>query len=211
VAEKNLKKSLRANLRRARNAIPAALRQRNDRTICARLAADSEVSAFPQVFFYAALNAEPDLSALAARWFTTKRLALPVVEGKKLVFCRWQRGDVLVQGEFNVPAPTARQAVTGDRDTLVLLPCLALDRYGNRLGYGGGYYDRFLASHPMSCSVGVCYHRFWSETELPTDPHDRRVNYIVTERGLYAAESHQPIKSRQPIKNRQRNSGEGRN
>lgn len=191
MAENFLKKSLRANLRRARTALPAAVRQRNDHAICARLAADSALSAFPQVFFYASINAEPDLTALAARWFATKRLALPVVEGKKLVFCRWQRGDVLEQGEFNVPAPTARQAVSGDRDTLVLLPCLALDRYGNRLGYGGGYYDRFLASHPTSCSVGVCYHRFWRETALPTEPHDRRVNYIVTERGLHAAEGRQ--------------------
>lgn len=189
MAENFLKKNLRANLRRARNALPAEVRRGNDRAICAVLAADSGLSAVSQVFFYAAINAEPDLTALAEQWFATKRLALPVIEGKKLVFCRWQRDDVLVQGEFNVPIPTSRQAVTADRDTLVLLPCLALDRYGNRLGYGGGYYDRFLASHPTSCRVGVCYHRFWRETALPTDPHDRRVNYIVTEQGLHAAEA----------------------
>lgn len=188
MAENFLKQNLRANLRLERNALPPAVRQRNDHAICAALAGDSRLSAFSQVFFYAAINAEPDLTALAEQWFDSKRLALPVVEGKNLNFCRWQRGDELVQGEFNVPVPITRQVLLSDQDTLVLLPCVALDHYGNRLGYGGGYYDRFLSTHPIGCTVGVCYHRFFLETELPTRPHDCGVSYIVTEKGLHVAE-----------------------
>ncbi len=187
MAANSLKQHLRASLRRQRCALPSALRRDYDHAICAVMAGDGKLSAFPQVFFYAAINAEPDLTALAEQWFEAKCLALPVVEGKSLVFCRWQRGDVLARGKFNVPRPSTQQVVTSDRDTLVLLPGLALDRYGNRLGYGGGYYDRFLATSVAGCTVGVCYHRFFGETELPTHPHDRRVNYIVTEKGLHPA------------------------
>ncbi len=188
MAENFLKKNLRAKLRRERNALTPVVRQRNDHTICTVLANDSKLSAFSQIFLYAAINAEPDLTALAEQWCETKKLALPVVDGNRLIFCRWQPGDKLVRGEFNVPTPTTRHVLTTDQDTLVLLPCVALDRDGNRLGYGGGYYDRFLGAYPTGCTVGVCYHRFFLETELPTRPYDRGVNYIVTEKGLHAAE-----------------------
>ena len=189
MAENFLKKNLRVKLRREHHALPPAVRRRNDHIICTVLANDSQLSAFSQIFLYAAINAEPDLTALAEQWCETKQLALPVVDGNRLIFCRWQPRDELVRGEFNVPTPTTRQVLTADQDTLVLLPCVALDRYGNRLGYGGGYYDRCLGAHPTGCTVGVCYHRFFLETELPTRPHDCGVNYIVTEQGLHAAAS----------------------
>ena len=184
-----LKKNLRAKLRQERNALPLAVQQRHNRAICAALAADSQLAAFQQVFFYAAINTEPDLTALAQQWSAVKTLALPVITGNRLVFCRWQTDEVLVRGEFNIPIPATQHILTTDADTLVLLPCLALDRYGNRLGYGGGYYDRFLAMHPTLCTVGVCYQRFLLESKLPTRPHDRRVSYIVTEEGLRSAQS----------------------
>ena len=179
-----LKKNLRAKLRQERNTLPLAVRQRHDYAICATLTEDSRIAAFPQVFFYTAINSEPDLTALAEQWSATKKIALPIVTANGLVFCRWQAGDALVQGEFNIPIPATQHTVTTTADTLVLLPCVALDRYGNRLGYGGGYYDRFLATHPTLCTVGVCYQRFFLEHKLPTRPHDRRVRYIVTEEGL---------------------------
>ena len=108
MAQNFLKKNLRANLRLERNALPPAVRQRNDQSICAVLASDARLSDFSQVFFYAAINAEPDLTALAEQWFDKKQLALPVVEGNRLIFCQWQRGDILVPGEFNVPVPNSK-------------------------------------------------------------------------------------------------------
>ncbi len=181
------KKNLRTELRRARDALSPALRQQYSQAICAALAGDCQCAAFPQVFFYAAINSEPDLTALAARWSATKKLALPVVTGSRLVFCRWHIDDELVRGECGIPIPPTRYVLTPTADTLVLLPCVALDHYGNRLGYGGGHYDRFLAAHPAVCTVGVCYRRFLSASRLPTCSHDHRLRYLVTETGLRRA------------------------
>lgn len=68
---------------------------------------------------------------------------------------------------------------------VVLVPCLGYTRSGFRLGYGGGYYDRWLAAHPQVTSVGVA----WSvneltEVELAPQPHDHPLSLVVTERGV---------------------------
>ena len=184
-AIKTKKANLRAILREQRQAIPLAERQAHAQAICSALAQHEVLSTLPTVFFYASINAEPDLTALAEHWQAEKVLALPVVSADKMVFCRWQPQDKLVQGKFNIPEPATRQVLAADRQTLVLLPCLALDHRGQRLGYGGGYYDRFLATHPQVHKVGVCYHRF-VQAQLPAEAHDSCVDYLVTERGVQA-------------------------
>lgn len=180
------KGALRTALRKQRADMPRARSQHNDRAICTVIARHGVFSTFRQVFFYAAINAEPDLTALAQQWCSTKLLALPVVTADKLTFYRWQPGDALQKGKFNIPEPVAREVLIPDRHTLVLLPCLALDRSGNRLGYGAGYYDRLLAMYPSVCAVGICYQLFLHE-QLPVASHDRRVDYIVTEEGVQSS------------------------
>ena len=180
------KQALRIQLRAQRAALPQQQRRANDAVICTALAQHKALTTFRTVGFYAASNAEPDLRALATQWQTTKRLALPVVDADTLVFCRWQPEDALVTGKFNIAVPATRQVIIPDAQMLLLLPCLALDRYGNRLGYGGGYYDRFLAANPTVTTVGVCY-QCCLQTQLPRHAHDRSVDYIVTETGLRMA------------------------
>ncbi|SDF89356.1 5-formyltetrahydrofolate cyclo-ligase [Desulfovibrio legallii] len=66
---------------------------------------------------------------------------------------------------------------------LIVLPGLAFDRRGGRLGYGGGYYDRFLRRRPACPLLGLCF-SFQVADALPLDPWDQRANYLCTERGL---------------------------
>ncbi|HEY8552514.1 MAG TPA: 5-formyltetrahydrofolate cyclo-ligase [Thermaerobacter sp.] len=68
-------------------------------------------------------------------------------------------------------------------DTVIVVPGLAFDRHGWRLGRGGGYYDRFLAQWPAAWRVAVAPARMVVE-RLPRDPHDRRMDLIVTEGGV---------------------------
>jgi len=114
-------------------------------------------------------------------------IGLPVVKGKgqPLVFRRWSPGAPLVQGSFKVMTP-AEGAPEIEPDVL-LVPLLAFDAAGFRLGYGGGFYDRTLemrrrqahSGHPV-IAIGVAFAA--QETEsLPRGPFDERLDWIVTE------------------------------
>jgi 5-formyltetrahydrofolate cyclo-ligase len=125
----------------------------------------------------------PLLRALAARGAT---LALPVVPGKAvpLLFRRWAPEAPLEAGPFGTSHPLA-SAGTVIPD-LLLVPLLAFDESGNRLGYGGGYYDRSLTAlrrtRPI-VAVGICYEAQLFPP-LPRDSHDQTLDWIVTERGI---------------------------
>jgi 5-formyltetrahydrofolate cyclo-ligase len=112
-------------------------------------------------------------------------LALPVVPGRaaRLQFRFWQPGDPLQSGAFGTshPPPSAEPA---DPD-LLLVPMLAWDDNGHRLGYGGGYYDRTLAElrrrHPV-LAVGIAFAEQF-HPHLPYEEHDQRLDWLVTEQG----------------------------
>lgn len=174
-----VKKNLRVLIREQRDSIIVAERRVKDAEICAVLTKFSP--AYTQICSYHAINSEPDLSAFARQWQDEKKFALPCISGRRIVFRPWRLGDKLVDGKFKLKEPAVQAAIIPDRHTLVLVPCLALDKNGNRLGYGGGYYDRFLSEHAAT-SIGICYQRFLF-AQLPVAVHDHKVNYIVTEKG----------------------------
>jgi 5-formyltetrahydrofolate cyclo-ligase len=108
---------------------------------------------------------------------------LPVVIAKNepLLFRLWRPGMPLEVGRFGtLHPPNDSPLLTPD---LVLVPLLAFDRHGDRLGYGGGYYDRTLAAlriERSSRAVGLAY-AAQELPELPHQPHDQRLDWIVTE------------------------------
>ena len=92
--------------------------------------------------------------------------------------------DELEIGKYGIREPRAdARIVTDFREALVFVPALAFDREGYRLGYGGGYYDRFLAAHPIA-SVGVTYEELLVDS-LPRDKYDCATDSIVTEKCVY--------------------------
>jgi 5-formyltetrahydrofolate cyclo-ligase len=115
-------------------------------------------------------------------------LALPTVtsRGTPLTFRAWRPGDVMTPGAHDIPAPLA-DAPPAIPD-LLIVPLLAFDRRGWRLGYGAGYYDRtleaFAAAGRAVTAVGVAY----AAQELPQVPHDdgdRRLDAVVTDKATY--------------------------
>ena len=92
--------------------------------------------------------------------------------------------DNLAVGKYGIREPRSdARLVTDFSDALVFVPALAFDRAGYRVGYGGGYYDRFLAAHPVA-SIGVTYEEFLVDS-LPRDEYDMAVDTIVTEKCVY--------------------------
>ncbi len=113
--------------------------------------------------------------------------ALPVVRSRTepLSFRRWRPGDVLEQSGFGLSNPPAGAPEAMPR--IVLTPLLAVDTHGNRLGYGGGYYDRTLrrlrAIQPV-VAVGVAFEA-QLVAEVPHDARDEPLDWLVTEKGPY--------------------------
>ena len=119
-------------------------------------------------------------------------LALPRVAGERLAFHRVADLGLLQPGYRGVAEPVDDTPLLGRAmmaNALVLVPGLAFDASGRRLGRGGGYYDRWLAalrSDAERCRfVGVCFHRQLVE-QVPEHTHDQRVDQVLTERGWLA-------------------------
>ena len=106
---------------------------------------------------------------------------LPVTppRGQPLSFCRWQPGDILRAGPFGTAHPVG-EAGTPD---VLLVPLLAWDGQGRRLGYGGGYYDRTLVLLLGRRTIG-CAYAVQRVAEVPSDPHDVALDAVATEEGV---------------------------
>ncbi len=127
------------------------------------------------------LDCRPALEALRAVGAT---VALPVVagQGQVLIFRNWLPGDTLEPGPFGTFHPTTRAALAAP--SILLLPLIAFDGTGQRLGYGAGYYDRTISALRQSgqiLAVGIAYDEQEVET-VPTDPHDQRMDAVITDR-----------------------------
>jgi 5-formyltetrahydrofolate cyclo-ligase len=117
-----------------------------------------------------------------------KRVAVPVciTDGKVLLPCEIQSMDELVPGTWGIlePSEHARREISAEEIDLAIVPGLAFDRQLNRLGYGAGYYDRFLPKmRKDAAKVGICY-EFQIVEQLPSDPFDVPMDSIVTDISL---------------------------
>ena len=124
------------------------------------------------------IDIRPVLNALHGRGH---QIVLPETppRGRPLIFHRWTPGDALLPGRFGTQHPAGDPA---DPDWL-LVPLLAFDSAGNRLGYGAGYYDRTLAGLPGRIAVG-CAFAAQHVGAVPVDATDARLDAIATERGI---------------------------
>lgn len=107
---------------------------------------------------------------------------LPLVEkgSRVLKFSQWQEGDALTEGTYGILEPSQKEFITPD---ILLIPLLAFDRHGYRLGYGGGYYDATLAklrAEKDILAVGVGYSTQAVLFNLPREEHDQALDWIIT-------------------------------
>lgn len=107
-----------------------------------------------------------------------KQVAVPKVYGEQMRFILLRDLSQVEKGYAGIPEPIANEPVAKDPAALVLMPGLAFDPQGHRIGYGGGFYDRFLEQEPNHPTVALCYH-FQMLDRLETQDHDIPVDQVI--------------------------------
>lgn len=107
-----------------------------------------------------------------------KRVAVPKVYGEEMRFIYLEDLTQVSKGYAGIPEPIADAPVAEDKQALVLMPGLAFDPQGHRIGYGGGFYDRFLAQEPHHPTLALCY-EFQVQAHLDTEEFDIPVDTVL--------------------------------
>lgn len=186
---RRVKAELRTRMRSVRKALGEEARAEKSAAIDDRVAALSAWSEARTVMLFVPLRTEVDVRRLEARARReSKRVAAPRMIGDDgergaLEVRLWEPGvEPVESGRMGVREPPASAPlVAGAEVDLVVVPALALDPTGGRLGYGAGLYDRLLPHLSRATRVGVAFD-FQLLSEVPSAEHDQRVHMVVTER-----------------------------
>ena len=196
--ETTRKSNLRARLKASRAAIPADERAAIDAAICERLVETSEYEKCEIILTYLSTEREVDTRDLVMRAIADgKRVALPrCVPGTREMSWHLVKGlDGLATSSFGIEEPPdeddtlIRPNTLKHARALAIVPALAFDEAGLRIGYGGGFYDTFLPSFPGT-TVGLCRESHLLESLAAkgvVEEHDRAVSLVVTERRIIEA------------------------
>ncbi len=181
------KSQLRREYRARRAALSATEKQRLDAQIASEFLKLSEYQNANTILFYLSLPQEIDTTPLLLKaWADGKRTAVPrCISGTSdMEYYLIRSMDDVSIGSFSIrePVPARCEKLSGfPADTLCIVPGFCFSKHHYRVGYGGGYYDRFLADY-TGLSAGLCYHDFLRES-LPTDTFDVPVDILLTECG----------------------------
>lgn len=182
------KRELRARMQSLRSVLPNSARAERSARACQALVSLPEFASVRTLAGYVAMRQELDVgAALSAAVAAGKRALLPRIGDDGLTFHIHVPGEALEENAWGVlePRADAEQVAIADID-LLLVPALAIDLRGQRLGYGKSFYDRVLRQ-ARGLSVGVIYD-FQLLSEVPAEAHDVAVQRIVTDRQSLVAE-----------------------
>ena len=137
------------------------------------------------IALYSAAHNEIDTTLIAmAALGAGKRLLYPVVSGNKMFLRRIEQLDSLQKGAFGILEPDANGFdYQADEADLIIVPGIAFDHSGHRIGYGKGFYDRFLHQQPCLAAhlIGLCHDFQLLDVLIPVDTHDIAVEMVVTD------------------------------
>lgn len=173
------KKELRRQIKEAKKAMPAEEIERLSMSLCRQFLDTDLYRQADTVYGYLPYNQEVRTWYLLQQALRDgKKVAVPKVYGDEMRFIYLDDLSAVAVGYAGIPEPIADEPVANDPTALVLMPGLAFDREGHRIGYGGGFYDRFLENEPGHPTVALCY-RFQLLDHLDTEEHDIPVDRVL--------------------------------
>jgi len=176
------KKALRREIGAKKRALSAAEIESRSAILAEKLFSTVQYRDCKSLYAYLSFNQEVRTNPIIQRaWADGKRVAVPKVVGDEMVFIWIDSFEGLApQGAFHIMEPIEDGPVAEDETALILMPGLAFDPQGHRVGYGGGYYDRFLENEPDHPLVALCYD-FQLYDRLEVEAHDVPVDVVITD------------------------------
>lgn len=175
------KQTLRREKARQTESLSAEYIEESNRVIIDKLLSLDKLKNAETVFLYYSVGREVSTEKLIDRLLREgRRIALPVCEGSGVMsFYPVKEKTELRPGRFGIAEPRVTQPLTPCENDIIIVPALCCDRYGNRLGHGMGYYDRYLAKTDVF-SVSLC-RKALMEDKLPTEDTDKAVSLVLTD------------------------------
>ena len=184
-SEKDRKKQLREQIREAERLLDPSYIREAGNAVCRRLLSLPQYKSSSAVFCFASMTREiPTDTFLAQAIADGKRVCVPLCLGNGIMELKQIRSlSDLVPGYRGIPEPGKdAPAVLPQQVSFAVIPCLTCNLNGDRLGRGGGYYDRFLSDFE-SFAVMICLDRLVTDS-IPLEPHDIRIPNVLTERRI---------------------------
>lgn len=188
----NDKKSLRILYSSIRKGIDAKTKEESDRRIITFLVNTDEFVNCEKILVYVSFGSEIKTDGLIDYSLNlNKEVCVPVWNNGQMEFFKINNRNELSKNINGILIPDNRKCEKSDNseNCLCIVPGLSFDKFGNRLGFGGGYYDRFLFANPGITSIALCYDRCFCGKVLPHEAHDIQIKTTITETSLIRSEN----------------------
>ena len=173
------KQELRKAIRARKRAMTEEEIERRSRSLCQKFLESDAYRACRTLYVYLPYNQEVrTVPILAQALADGKQVAVPKVYGDDMKFIVLTDLTQVSRGYAGIPEPIADEPVAEDETALVLMPGLAFDPQGHRIGYGGGFYDKFLSREPNHPTLALCY-EFQMVEHLETEEFDIPVDTVI--------------------------------
>lgn len=171
------KKELRSHIKAFKKQHSKESLQEQSQLILNRLENNISFIKAKTVMLYSSLPDEVQTHDFLTKWRNEKKIILPTVVGDDIIPVELSEETEFAVGDFNILEPQ-NEAYNGDYD-LIVVPGVAFDRNGNRIGRGKGYYDRFLCKHLDVRRIGICFD-FQLVDQVPTEDNDIRMDEVIS-------------------------------
>lgn len=179
------KKDIRDLCRKIRSGMGREEVSEKSGVICRKLLDHPAVQSANQILAYSAIRNEVDLTPFVElAWKMGKRVYFPRTEGESMEFYEVSAFDAFAEGRFHVMEPVKADCpLCPDQNAVICVPGVAFSRSGNRIGFGKGYYDRYLDKYPYLYKIGLAY-EFQTEYRWKPEDCDVAMDLLITEKEI---------------------------
>jgi len=175
------KKELRKRILGIRRSMEASRVRELSEMICRRVRETDLYLGCTSLCVYMPINNEAEADLLIEPALADgKKVYIPKVTGDEMIFNAYDSERIREDGAFHIRESASEDVLDPDERTLIIMPGSVFDVQGHRIGYGGGYYDKYLSRHPMCRTIAVCFD-FQIIDELPAEAHDICPERIISE------------------------------
>ena len=150
-----------------------------DNLIYQKVINNKDILSSKTLLIYISINSEVDTIKIINYFLNTKNIAVPKIIDNNMYFCYITNLNDLTPGKYNIPEPTNNNIVTDFDNAICIVPGICYDKENYRVGYGKGYYDRFLSKNKIK-TIGLCYKECIVE-KIDNDKYDYKIDEVITD------------------------------